>query len=60
MPDRVKCHRMTEEAYLEAEEKATVRHEYVDGHVFAMTGATVAHNIIQAPRLRESLWPACG
>jgi Uma2 family endonuclease len=37
---------MTEEAYLEAEEKATVRHEYVDGHVFAMTGATVAHNII--------------
>jgi Uma2 family endonuclease len=37
---------MTEEEYLKAEAKATVRHEYVNGHVFAMTGATDAHNVI--------------
>lgn len=37
---------MTEEEYLKAEEKATVRHEYVNGYVFAMSGSTDAHNLI--------------
>lgn len=37
---------MTVEEYLAAEEKAEVRHEYIDGQVFAMTGATDAHNVI--------------
>jgi len=37
---------MSVEEYLEAEERATVRHEYVDGQVFAMSGATEAHNVI--------------
>jgi Uma2 family endonuclease len=37
---------MTEEAYLAAEAKAKVRHEYVDGYVFAMSGSTDAHNVI--------------
>ncbi len=35
---------MTEDEYLAFEESATVRHEYVAGHVFAMTGSTDAHN----------------
>jgi Uma2 family endonuclease len=43
---RVPMHYMTEEEYLLAEESASVRREYVDGHVFAMTGATDAHNLI--------------
>lgn len=38
--------RISEEDYLKAEESASVRHEYVDGYLFAMTGATDAHNII--------------
>jgi Uma2 family endonuclease len=37
---------MTIEEYLELEEHSTVRHEYIRGQVFAMTGATEAHNII--------------
>jgi len=46
MPSRAKMRYMTEDEYLLAEEKATIRHEYVDGCVFAMSGATDAHNII--------------
>lgn len=46
MATRIKVSYMTEEEYLQEEERATVRHEYVDGYVFAMTGATDAHNVI--------------
>jgi len=34
------------EAYLEGEERAEVRHEYLAGEVYAMTGASAPHNII--------------
>jgi Uma2 family endonuclease len=37
---------MTVEEYLKFEETSEVRHEYVDGRIFAMTGATRRHNII--------------
>jgi Uma2 family endonuclease len=37
---------MNEEEYLRFEEKAAIRHEFVGGHVFAMTGSTDAHNFI--------------
>lgn len=37
---------LTVEQYLESEAHAAVRREYVDGQVFAMTGATRRHNII--------------
>lgn len=33
-------------AYLAFERAATQRHEYVDGSVCAMSGASVAHNLI--------------
>jgi Uma2 family endonuclease len=44
--------------YLEAESKSEVRHEYLDGQVFAMAGGSKAHNIITlniASRLRSQL-----
>jgi len=34
------------EEYLEFEEAAAIRHEYVDGYVYAMSGATKRHNLI--------------
>jgi Uma2 family endonuclease len=34
------------EEYLDGEEHSEVRHEYVDGRVYAMVGATDAHNTI--------------
>ncbi len=37
---------MTVDEYLAAEEFSGVRHEYVSGQIFAMTGATDAHNRI--------------
>lgn len=46
MPKRTKLRYVTEEEYLRTEASASVRHEYVDGNVFAMTGSTDAHNII--------------
>ncbi len=38
--------RLTVEQYLELEETATTRHEFVDGFMFAMAGATKFHNVI--------------
>ena len=36
--------KMTVEEYLEWEDKQEIRHEYVNGEVFAMTGSTIPHN----------------
>jgi Uma2 family endonuclease len=36
--------KMTVEEYLEWEAKQEIRHEYVNGEVFAMTGGTIPHN----------------
>lgn len=46
MEKNEKIVRMTADEYLRYEESASVRHEYVDGEVFEMTGATLAHNLI--------------
>lgn len=37
---------LTVEEYLFQEERGNVRHEYVNGQIFAMSGATEAHNMI--------------
>jgi Uma2 family endonuclease len=37
---------LTVDEYFKLEEKASVRHEYVDGQIFAMTGATYRHVLI--------------
>lgn len=37
---------MSADEYLAAESKASVRHEFVNGRVFAMSGATRRHNLI--------------
>ncbi|MGN7612717.1 Uma2 family endonuclease [Magnetococcales bacterium HHB-1] len=36
----------TEEAYLEHEQKSTIRHEYIDGYLYAMVGTSERHNRI--------------
>jgi len=38
--------RMSESEYLEFERKNETKHEFMDGEVFAMTGASRAHNLI--------------
>ena len=38
--------RMTEAEYLEYERHSEFKHEYVHGEVFAMTGASLKHNVI--------------
>lgn len=37
---------MSVEEYLELEENSTIKHEYIDGHVYAMAGGTVDHGSI--------------
>ena len=39
---------ITVDEYLEAEDGAEVRHEYVYGEVFALAGGSVSHNVIGA------------
>jgi Uma2 family endonuclease len=38
--------RMAESEYLEFERKSDIKHEYIDGEVFAMVGASRAHGLI--------------
>ena len=38
--------KMTEAEYLEFERASELKHEYFDGEIFAMTGASEAHNLI--------------
>lgn len=47
--------RMTVEAYIASEERAMVRHEYVDGHLIPMPGTTDLHNLI-CQRITFALW----
>ncbi|AFY36647.1 protein of unknown function DUF820 [[Leptolyngbya] sp. PCC 7376] len=37
---------LTPEEYLEFEKTSEIRHEYIDGEIYAMAGASNAHNII--------------
>ena len=46
MPSLNKSSYLTVDEYLAFEESSPVRHEYVDGQVFAMTGVRYRHNII--------------
>lgn len=39
---------MTVEEYLELEENSPIKHEYIDGHVYAMAGGTLDHGAIAA------------
>jgi Uma2 family endonuclease len=48
---------MTKEAYLEFEESATQKHEFVHGQIYAMAGATEAHNLVSG-NLFAYLWNA--
>lgn len=52
----LKLSRLSETDYLQGELTGEIRHEYVDGEVFAMAGAGEAHNLISlniAAKLRE-------
>lgn len=49
---------MTVAEYLESEKNGTVRHEYLDGEVYAMSGASKRHNLVSVnllTQLRERL-----
>lgn len=39
-------HDMTPDDYLKFESRSSIRHEYIDGQVYAMTGGTAAHNLL--------------
>lgn len=43
---------ISEAEYLRMEVQSQVRHEYVNGEVFAMTGGTLRHNVLD----RETLY----
>jgi Uma2 family endonuclease len=47
---------MTGEEYLEWEANQEIRHEYIDGEIYAMTGGSVPHNDI-ALNLYRALYP---
>ena len=46
MRDASALHTMTVEEYFQFEERSTIKHEYVAGEVYAMSGATARHNLI--------------
>lgn len=46
MPALASHHLLTAEEYLQAELDSPIRHEFVNGQVYAMTGASLRHNAI--------------
>ena len=48
-----KAPQLTEIEYLDLERSAEIKHEYFDGEIFAMTGASEPHNLITANVIRE-------
>lgn len=46
MPEAEQRILMSEQDYLKYEEGSLVRHEFIDGELFAMSGVTLRHNII--------------
>jgi Uma2 family endonuclease len=50
---------LSEEAYLEFEEQSDIKHEYVEGDVYAMAGASTNHNLITG-NLFFQLRSVCG
>jgi Uma2 family endonuclease len=56
MMSNPKLSRLSEQEYLQGELASEIRHEYVDGQVYAMAGAGEAHNLIAGnifARLRD-------
>lgn len=53
MQEAIKKKYMTEEEYLEMEKTSDIKHEYYQGEVFAMAGASFKHNIIASNIIRE-------
>lgn len=45
MGNATELRRMTAEEFLEWDRAQTIRHEFVDGEVYAMSGAGIAHNM---------------
>ena len=43
---QVSSHRLTPEEYLALEAESSIKHEYIDGVAYAMSGATDVHNTI--------------
>ncbi|MGZ8243363.1 Uma2 family endonuclease [Methylomagnum sp.] len=48
MPNAIKYDFISVEDYLEGECESEIRHEYVDGQIFAMGGASELHNTVTA------------
>ncbi len=48
MPQRAHAHQVewTEEEYLAFEDESPTKHEFLDGHVYAMAGAKSSHNFL--------------
>ncbi|MGN7611700.1 Uma2 family endonuclease [Magnetococcales bacterium HHB-1] len=46
-------YRLTEKAYLEGELNSDIRHEYIDGYVYAMVDSTEQHNRLTATLSRK-------
>lgn len=62
MPNIKKLILLTVDEYLENEQTSHVRHEFIDGQIFAMVGTSKRHNLIAGSlyaTIRAHLKPPC-
>ena len=53
--DTIEYEPISEEEYQRLEAQSPVRHEYVNGEMFAMTGGTLRHNVVAQPSPRHAV-----
>lgn len=55
MPTIRQVEKISVSDYLEGELKSDIKHEYVDGHIYDMAGASEQHNTISANKRIKSV-----
>ncbi|MGN7611771.1 Uma2 family endonuclease [Magnetococcales bacterium HHB-1] len=53
MDHATQSEQLTEEAYLESENISEVRHEYIDGYLYAMVGSSINHNRLSSTLVHQ-------
>lgn len=56
----LKAHQYTADEYLDLEQRSSIKHEFVDGEIYVMSGASRRHNLLTTNLIRHAANAAAG